>query len=287
MRSSCSTPNDRPAPAARRYWNETGPEYAAETHILTDDFHYGPLVPGDRTLGLLPTEVTGLRCLEAGCGAGQNSIYLASRGARCVAMDIAEFQLEAGRSLEKQLGCTVDWLQSDLAALPFRKGTCFDLVHSSYALPFVPDAEAAVRALATLVAPGGRLLLSTAHPVSAGEWLDLEDDQQSGVFLTDYFQPPVENRSAEDGSVVTCRAVPLSDMFAWLTAAGLHVSAFLEPRPLPVNDMSRSDIEATVPYWSDAWLELYPDLARVPFVAVFAADRPHPRLEHQQKTLKR
>lgn len=272
MPSSSSKPSDRQTP--RGYWNATGPEYAAETHILTGDFHYGPLVPGDRTLGLLPAEVQGLRCFEAGCGAGHNSVYLASRGARCVALDISEAQLAAGRRLAQEAGCRLDWVQGNLDTLPCRPDACFDLVHSAYALPFLDDPETAVHALASLVAPGGRLIVSTAHPAWAGEWLDLEEDGQSGVFLTDYFHPPPDIRIAEDGSSIACRAVPLSRIFGWLVSGGLRVSAFLEPEPLPVAEMTRSDIQTTVPYWSDAWLDLAADLAHIPFVAVFAADRP-------------
>ena len=71
-----------------QYWNIIADEYQDVTHISVDDFHYGPLLPGDRALGLIPPLDPGARCLELACGAGQNSLYLASAyGADCVAID--------------------------------------------------------------------------------------------------------------------------------------------------------------------------------------------------------
>jgi SAM-dependent methyltransferase len=254
----------------RNYWNAIAREYQHETHIRTTDFHYGPLIPGDRAFRLLPASPQGLRCLEAGCGAGQNSIYLASRGAACVAFDIAETQLAAGKRLARKAGCRIDWLQGDLSALPFRRAATFDLVHSCYALPFVSDPETVVRRLAERVAPGGRLILSTAHPAAAGEWLDLDDE--SGIFLTHYFDPPADRRYAADEAETTWRAVPLSRIFSWITQAGLVVDAFLEPRPEPIA-FHDGDSPPDVPYWSADWLEHYEELRRIPFVAVFSARR--------------
>ena len=63
------------------FWDETTAEYFAETHISLDDFHFGPLLPGDATLGLLPERIDRLSCLEVAGGSGHNSIVLAKRGA--------------------------------------------------------------------------------------------------------------------------------------------------------------------------------------------------------------
>jgi len=50
----------------RSYWDLLAPHYQEQTEISVDDFHYGPLLPGDRELGLLPASLDGLRCLELG-----------------------------------------------------------------------------------------------------------------------------------------------------------------------------------------------------------------------------
>ncbi len=255
--------------ADRQYWDRVSVEYQGQTRILTTDFHYGPLVPGDSELGLLPAELAGMRCLEAGCGAAQNSLFLASRGAACFALDLSKGQLAHGRKLARARGTRVEFLQGDLDALPLGERASFDLVHSSYALPFVERPGEVIAGLARVLRPGGRLLLSTAHPLFSWEWLEV--DGETGVFVTDYFFPPADTRSTEDGGRTTCRAVSLSRLFSWLRAAGLEIEAFLEPGALPVERLTEEQVALTVPYLSDAWLEGIGELERIPVVAIFAA----------------
>ena len=40
--------------AQRDYWDALSPAYAAITRIREDDFHFGPQIPGDRELRILP-----------------------------------------------------------------------------------------------------------------------------------------------------------------------------------------------------------------------------------------
>ncbi|MBL7012580.1 MAG: hypothetical protein ISR85_06605, partial [Kiritimatiellales bacterium] len=40
--------------SSARYWNDIAELYQKETRISTSDFHYGPLLPGDSQLELLP-----------------------------------------------------------------------------------------------------------------------------------------------------------------------------------------------------------------------------------------
>ena len=48
-------------------------------------------------LAILPTDLTGARVLDAGCGAGQMAMELASRGAEVVAIDISPSLLDVAR----------------------------------------------------------------------------------------------------------------------------------------------------------------------------------------------
>ena len=58
----------------QKYWDETSEEYQEITRISIDDFHYGPLLPGDKEVKALPGITKGMKCLEIGSGAGQNSL---------------------------------------------------------------------------------------------------------------------------------------------------------------------------------------------------------------------
>ncbi|MBT3378703.1 MAG: methyltransferase domain-containing protein [Lentisphaerae bacterium] len=261
----------------QRYWDTTADEYQRQTRISCTDFHYGPLLPGDGLLQLLPWDVAGMACLELGAGAAQNSLYLASRGAACTAVDISERQLEVGRTLAGELGLEIELVQGDLEALPFQRHAAFDLIHSVYALPFVDDQEAVIRTAATLLTPGGVLLLSTAHPLANAEWLAVDDDE-TGIFLQDYFVPPVDARVGEseglpEGGVSACCPAPLSHVFKWLRDAGLEVLDFLEPEPLAVENPDEHPGKG-VPYDSPEWRERFEELARIPVVAIFRARKP-------------
>ncbi|MEX2381527.1 MAG: class I SAM-dependent methyltransferase [Opitutales bacterium] len=253
-----------------RFWDELSEPYQRDTRISTTDFHYGPLLPGDRELKILPSPLAGSRCLELGAGAGQNSLFLAAQGAHCTALDISAAQLEFGRALAKNEKVPVDFIQADLDRLPLFP-TKFDLIHSAYGIPFSSHPEALIQACSDLLTPGGHLLFSMGHPVFAGEWLELDEDQ--GIFLSSYFHPRPDVREGGD-SVVQAMAYPLSECVRWIKAAGLELLDLREPSALPVHLMSNSEIAERVPYYSDDWADQENELTRFPVVAVFLARKP-------------
>lgn len=249
-----------------RYWDDLAALYQRETRISTDDFHYGPLLPGDSTLHLLP-EVCGLQSLEIGCGAGQNSIFLAKQGAQCVAIDISEEQLAHGRNLAATEKVEVDFRGVSMDALG-DLGT-FDLIHSTYALPFSAGPAKVIADAAAMLKPGGTFLLTTGHPLYAGEWLDIGDSEE-GLFLPDYFRPEPDVRmSLDDKTMSAAQPWPISTIAEWIHATGMVIERLLEPEPMPIPDMSEAEIRAKVPYDSKDWRELYPQLARIPVVVIF------------------
>lgn len=264
-----SLPDAQPNPGA--YWNEIADEYQRVTRISTRDYHYGPLLPGESELRLLPRDWAGKRCLEVGCGAGQNSIWLARQGAACVALDVARGQLRHGRRLARREGVGVDYRQAGFEDLPLAELGGFDLVHSTYALPFARDQQRAIAGLAAMLAPGGLLALTTAHPLFAGEWIELEDGGD-GMFLSNYFHPPADVRYAlHNHDYVSSQPLPLSQVCNAILAAGLRLERLVEPEPLPIPLLDEAEIAARIPYDSPGWRELHYQLTRVPAVAIFLA----------------
>lgn len=260
-------------PEPGRYWDDIAAEYQRVTRISCDDFHYGPLLPGDRELKLLPPQLRGRRCLELGCGGAQNSIYLARRGAQCLALDISEEQLRHARLLAEQHEAEIEFVHAGMDDLAEADLGTFDLVHSTYALPFAADPEGVVAAAAGMLRENGLLLLTTAHPVYAGEWLEI-DGEGEGLFLNNYFRPPADVRFVAGGEPYACsRAHPISTVIDWLQQAGLRLLRLLEPEPLPVPIMTEADIQQRIPYDSPDWRELYPQIANIPPVVVLLAAR--------------
>ncbi len=243
-----------------RYWNDLADCYQQDTHISCDDFHYGPMLPGESGLQLLPPDLQGLSCLELGCGGAQNSIFLARQGAICTAIDLAARQLTHARRLANQHQVQITFIIGDIEQLPLREEAQFDLIHSAYALPFTIDQASTIAQAARRLRSGGQLLISTAHPLFAGEWLDL--DGQTGMFLENYLQPPRDHRQNPDHSGATvCQPLPISAVTEAMAANGLELERLLEPLPSPEQ----------APYHSPAWHELYPEMTRFPAVIIFKA----------------
>ncbi|MFI5934832.1 demethylmenaquinone methyltransferase [Actinoplanes sp. NPDC051494] len=101
-------------------------------------------------LGLRPGE----RVLDVGAGTGVSTEELGRSGAYAVGADISTGMLRAGRGD----GRTVPLVAGDALKLPFAD-EAFDAVTISFALRNVVDTEAALRELARVVRPGGRLVV--------------------------------------------------------------------------------------------------------------------------------
>jgi demethylmenaquinone methyltransferase / 2-methoxy-6-polyprenyl-1,4-benzoquinol methylase len=110
-------------------------------------------------LGLRPGE----RVLDVGAGTGVSTQELGRSGAFSVGADLSVGMLQAGRRVRPD----VPLLAGDALKLPFADGT-FDAVTISFALRNVVDTEGALRELARVTRPGGRLVVCEfSHPTNA------------------------------------------------------------------------------------------------------------------------
>lgn len=252
----------------KAYWNLLAEWYQKQNHISLGTFHLGPLLPSADALDLLPADLSGHRCLELGCGAGQNSIVLAARGASCRAIDISEEQIGIGWALAAERGVELAFEVGDMEAFEAEPAS-LDFIHSTYALPFASDPAALAARIAEALAPGGSLLISTGHPLYAGEWLEIPDGEQ-GIFIADYRELFSDIRVIEEIEVSsTARFHPISTNVSWFTDAGLVVDRLLEPMALPLER-----VREEAPYWSEGWLAQHAELSRIPIVLVLRLRHP-------------
>lgn len=248
------------------YWDAIAAEYQKSTRIATDDFHYGPLVPGDDALRLLPADLKEKRCLEIGCGAAQNSIYLAKQGAECTAFDISEEQIRHAGSLMKREGVDIDLRCTSMDDPTGITGE-FDIIHSVYAISFAKKPSEVAKFAADHLADNGCFLLSTVHPLAQTEWLELEGEH--GIFMPDYFSIPPDVRYDKNGKEeIRSKAYPLSIISNWITDAGMCIERIVEPGVNP------AEIKNT-PYYSNIWAEYATMFSHVPAVVIFLCRNSH------------
>jgi ubiquinone/menaquinone biosynthesis C-methylase UbiE len=102
--------------------------------------------------------IEGAYILDVGCGDGALVCAAASRGAEVTGVDPDPAMLAAARTRADKDGITAAFLEGRIERLPF-PDAAFDVVVSITVLCFVPDASAAVREMARVLRPGGRLAL--------------------------------------------------------------------------------------------------------------------------------
>jgi SAM-dependent methyltransferase len=109
-------------------------------------------------------DVPGARVLDLGCGMGWFCRWAAEAGAASVlGLDLSAKMLARAREMTPA-AAPIRYERADLEALGLPKAA-FDLAHSSLAFHYVEDAGRLYRAIHAALAPGGRLVFSTEHPI--------------------------------------------------------------------------------------------------------------------------
>lgn len=182
---------ERPDP--RKLWNANAPAWTELSRAGFDV--YRDLVNTPAFFALLP-DVDGLFGLDLGCGEGHNTRLLAERGAELVAVDVAEFFIEAAASERRD---HIRYMVGDGAVLPFA-GESFDFVAGFMSLMDVGDPEACLREVARVLKPGAFVQFSVAHPVTGTpirRWVSNEAGEREALAVGGYFY---EGRSPRPGS---------------------------------------------------------------------------------------
>jgi SAM-dependent methyltransferase len=119
-----------------------------------------PEWPALRTL--LP-DLRGLRVVELGCGFGWFCRWARGQGAaRVLGLDLSERML--ARAEASTADPAITYQRADLERVRLPEGR-FDLAYSSLVLHYVEDAGRLFAAVRRALAPGGRLVFSTEHPI--------------------------------------------------------------------------------------------------------------------------
>ena len=104
----------------------------------------------------------GLSVIDIGCGAGLLSEPMARLGGQVTALDPAQANIAAARHHAGEAGLAIDYREEPVEAVAAR-GERFDVVLAMEVVEHVTDVGAFVGACATVVAPGGLLLMATIN----------------------------------------------------------------------------------------------------------------------------
>jgi 2-polyprenyl-6-hydroxyphenyl methylase/3-demethylubiquinone-9 3-methyltransferase len=109
------------------------------------------------------TELAGRRVLDVGCGGGLLAEGLARAGALVTAIDLAPSMIEVARLHAHESALAIDYQQCSAEQLAARGAAGFELVTCMELIEHVPEPATLLSAIATLLRPGGELIVSTIN----------------------------------------------------------------------------------------------------------------------------
>jgi len=146
-------------------WQKLAVEFAgyAESSWADDEPNWGIWGIPDSDIALLPKDMSGLDCVELGCGTAYISAWMCRRGASVVAIDPTPNQLETARRLRKEheLDFVIEQGFAESVAYP---DEYFDFAISEYGAALWADPYHWIPEAARLLKTGGELVFLTNSP---------------------------------------------------------------------------------------------------------------------------
>jgi len=127
----------------------------------TDDGPFNGLLERPALRSLVPRPITGLTIMDAGCGSGAQCEWMLGEGARVVGLDLSPAMVEEARN---RCGDRAQFLVADLAKSIPLGAQSIDGITCSLALHYLEDWQVPLRSFASLLRPGGWVVISLDHP---------------------------------------------------------------------------------------------------------------------------
>ncbi|MFM2432645.1 MAG: hypothetical protein RLZZ511_3859 [Cyanobacteriota bacterium] len=124
--------------------------------IRVADYFEACTAPENRFILRQLGDVTGKRLLDLGCGAGENSVYFAQRGAHCVATDYSPGMVDVAMQLAAANGVSIEGRVINAMAIDYPDNT-FDIVYAANLLHHMPDPMVTIREIYRVLKPGGKM----------------------------------------------------------------------------------------------------------------------------------
>ncbi|MGH9003156.1 MAG: class I SAM-dependent methyltransferase [Acidimicrobiia bacterium] len=206
-------------------WDRAAGRYQQEFDPPDGVVHYGPGLPDDAGLRIVPGHLGGRRVLELGCGAGQAAIAFARMGARTIAVDSSPEMLAGARRRAEWATVGIDFRLGDLCDLAFVPAESIDLVFSAATIDYVEDLGRVLRSVHRVLRPQGAFVFSLEHPVA----FCLETTGSGGPALARSYADPAPVKIERYGEAFLVYPRTISEVVATLGRAGFRVEALAEP----------------------------------------------------------
>lgn len=221
--------------AIRASWDAAADGYTEGQATGRDYYRYEFFGPAQVALC---GEVAGRRLIDVGCGNGYFAREMARRGARVTGVDLSPRMIEHALRIEAEEPLGIDYRVLDAAVLAtvFPRED-FDMATSCVALQDMPEIPSVLRAIRTVLRPGGRFVASITHPCFDTPYRSWERDdagRKLHLRIDRYFERgplPFTWRDWPTEFTTVSWHAPLEDWFAWILAAGFQVRGVREPQP--------------------------------------------------------
>jgi ubiquinone/menaquinone biosynthesis C-methylase UbiE len=213
-------------------------------------------------------DLTDKKVLNIGCGSGVDTHWIVENGAKSVVgIDLSKGLIDVGKKKYPDLDLRV----MDMEKLEFDDES-FDLLVSSLAIHYLPDRTDALKEAFRVLAPGGRYVLSSNHPLDGAlEYFSNGDIQSALVgrnkntmtgkneYIGDYLKTSKSGVSEFVMPIgdlkVTTYTQTFANMVRYIREAGFTVESVAEP--IPSEQMKTIDLHA------------YNKLSRLPFFIIW------------------
>jgi SAM-dependent methyltransferase len=186
----------------------------------------------DQFLQIVPSP--GRQTIDIGCGEGRLTRDLKRLGHNVVGIDASPSLVAAARQADPHMHVRL----ADAGALPLDDQSA-DLAIAFMSLHDIDDMAAAVREIARILQPGGRLCVAIVHPINSAGRFEASAADARFIIAGDYLGAFDYSDAVErDGRSMTfhSRHRPVESYFMALEQAGLLIEALREPR-IPDHDI--------------------------------------------------
>jgi SAM-dependent methyltransferase len=180
----------------------------------------------DQFLQIVPPP--GRRTIDAGCGEGRLTRHLKELGHDIVGVDASPTLVAAARESDPSM----DIRLASADALPLGDASA-DLAIAFMSLHDIDAMPAAVREIARILEPGGRLCLAIVHPINSAGTFESSAADAPFIITGDYLGAFTYADKAEQGGLSMTfhsRHRPIESYFMALEEAGFLIEALREPR---------------------------------------------------------